>query len=265
MKKLLSLLAGVMFFASASAVTPYKNLYVQAEVYPSGAGVVYLDAKDDDDKAYVYEMSEDFDEKVFIKETFAENGGGDQMESQLGCQADKGMYEAKLLVECGDEYELVCVANQIREDGHYYPAVCYMSHTGTSTNDFQFSWEFSSPEGNLVNVNSLNHPEDGNSDGVGRDGVFALWTDDEVEVDTHLYAIFRKKGETTPYFDPDYSDEVVVPGDVNKDGVCNIDDARAIADKRVGKGSIKESLADINGDGEVNIADAVKIAADLKK
>lgn len=58
MKKIFTLIAGVMLAASASATTPYKALYVTAEACPAGSGVVYLDVKEGD-KAYVKAQSED--------------------------------------------------------------------------------------------------------------------------------------------------------------------------------------------------------------
>ncbi len=270
MKKLFTLLAGALLFSiSAHAgVTPYKNLYTVAEVYPTGAGEIYLAAKNEAQQAYVWEQSEDYGQNVFIQETIGENGTNDQYNTREGYEMDASgslsNYEEGLYIEPAPGYEFVCVTNAIQSTGVYYPDICYQSHTGTGTDNFVFSWDYSTTDINLINVNSAARAEDGNSgdDSIGQDGVFALdnW---DAEPNTHLYVIFRKVGDESPIFDKDYSPNV--SGDVNGDGIVNEDDATAIADFRLGKVSIMEKYADVNGDGVINIADAVKIITELQK
>ena len=220
MKKIFTLIAGVMLAASASAETPYKNLYTVAEVYPAGAGLVYLDAKNEAQKEFVKEQSEDFEENVFIKETIGENGSQDQYVDKEGYQEDAtgtlGNYEELLFVEPNPGYEFVCVSNTIKEDGIYTPAECYQSHTGEGTDSFVFSWEYSITDGNLINVNSASHEVDGNSTDPGQQAVFDKDNWDE-EPNTTLYVIFRKTGEELPKFDPTITgiNSVLRPADEN--------------------------------------------------
>ncbi len=206
MKKIFTLTAAVFAFAlSASATTPFKNLYVEAEIVPSEAGLIYLDSKNDEDRAVQKAVSDDYDTTVFLKGTFGENGDATQWTGNEGYQADAsgnlGNYEANLIIEPAEGYEFVCVSNQIKEDGAYEPSICYQSHTGTGTADFKFSWEYamSGEVQNLVNINSEAREVDGQSDGIGREGTFALdnWSETP---DTKLYVIMRKVGETTPSF-----------------------------------------------------------------
>ena len=266
MKKLFTLAVGMLLVTCASATTPYKNLHTVAEAYPAAAGVVYLAPKNAEQAEFVYDQSEDFESKVFIKETVGENGSQDQYSGAGGYQIDASealsMYEELLYIEPAEGYEFVCVTNEIQPSGLYYPDICFQSHTGTGTSDYVFSWDYSIEEGNLINVNSASRAEDGNSDTPGQAGVFALENWDE-EPNTTLYVIFRPIGAKSPYFDPDHAPFEV--GDVNGDGIVNEDDADAIANSRLGKTTIKEKYADTNGDGEINIADAVKIISDLQK
>lgn len=193
MKKILSLLAGVMFTLTASAVsTPYKNLYVEAGV-GSGSGLVYLDVNEEDDRAFVYGISEDIAENVFLKATIGENG----TESNTGgVNSGVGRYFAKLYVYADAGYELVALTDKVKEDGVYTNEDCFAVHkNGVDT--FDYTCDDETPLS--INVNNMvTHPnDDGNSDTPGRDAVFAKWTGNE-SVDTHIYAIFRKVGDEFP-------------------------------------------------------------------
>ena len=264
MNKFFATLAAALFFSvNASATTYFKNLYVEAEVVPAGAGVIYLTAKNDDDAKYVYSVSEDYAENVNIYATLGENGTQDQYTGCTGYAVDASgslsNYEVQLYIEPTDGYEVVCVTNTIQPSGLYYPDVCYQKHTGTGYDNFVFSWDYTTGEnGNLINVNSSSREVDANSDegNIGRDGAFALdnWSENP---DTKLYVIFREKGTDNPKFDPDYAPLKL--GDANTDGEINLKDAEAIAAYRLNKGSINPKYADANGDGEINIADAVKV------
>ncbi len=264
MNKFFTMLAVAFLFAvNVSATSTFKNLYVEAEVVPAGAGVIYLTAKNEDDEKYVYDVSEDYDQKVRLLATLGENGTYDQYNTRDGFSADAsgtlGNYEAKLLIEPAEGYEFVCVTNTIQPSGVYFPAVCYQQHTGTGTENFVFSWDYDTTDtGNLINVNSSSRAADGTSaDGdIGRDGAFALdnWSETP---DTKLYVVFREKGTDNPKFDADYSP--LKPGDANADGTIDMKDAEAIAIYRLGKGTVNPKYADANEDGEINIADVVKI------
>lgn len=193
MKKILSLLAGVLFTLTASAgSTPYKNLYVEASV-GTGSGLVYLDVYNQDDQAYVYDMSLDIDENVFLKATIGENGS----ESNTGgVNSGAGRYLANLLVYADAGYELVALTDKVKADGVYTNEDCYAVYkNGTDT--FDYTCDDETPLS--INVNNMTtHPnDDGNSAEPGRDGVFAKWTGNE-SVDTHIYAIFRKVGDQFP-------------------------------------------------------------------
>lgn len=265
MNKLFATLAAAFLFTlNASATgTPFKNLYVEAEVVPAGAGVIYLTGKNDDEMKYIHDVSEDYGEKVKLLATLGENGSYDQYNTRDGFSVDAsgtlGNYEAKLLIEPAEGYEFVCVTNTIQPSGVYFPDVCYQQHTGTSVQDFVFSWNYDTAEtGNLINVNSSARESDGTSaeNDIGRDGVFALnnWSETP---DTKLYVVFRETGTDNPKFDPDYSP--LKPGDANADGVVDVKDAEAIAAYRQGKGTVNPKYADANGDGEINVADIVKV------
>lgn len=258
-----TLAAALLFSVNASAASSIKNLYVEAEVVPSGAGVIYLTAKNDADAKYVKSMSEDYGETASLLITLGENGTPDQFTGCTGFAADAsgtlGNYEAQLYIEPADGYEVVCVTKTIQPSGLYYPDVCYQQHTGTSNADFVFSWDYTTGEnGNLININSASREVDGDTGetGIGLDGAFALdnWSETP---DTKLYVIFRETGTTNPSFDPDYAPLTL--GDANTDGEINLKDAEAIAAYRLNKGSVSTKYADVNQDGEINIADAVKI------
>ena len=215
MKKSLLFVAGLLLASNMLASTPYKNLYAEVTAYPAGAGTVYLTSKTGD-ADYIAAASEDYDETAFIKFTPGENGNDYQKcegfcadaTGEVGSGA-AGMYEAVLYILPEDGYEFVCLANQIAEDGIYYPAICYQSHTGENAQSYVFSWEFSTEEGNLINVDNPAHISEGDNHGpdantgdpggIGQSGVFALGTWGETP-DTKMYAIFRKIGDELPKF-----------------------------------------------------------------
>lgn len=104
MNKFLSLaVVSFIFSLNATAVTPFKNLYVEAEVVPSEAGNVYLTQKNDTEQPYVKEVSSNYGPKVFIKATLGENGSQDQYNTREGYEMDASgalsNYEVKLLLE----------------------------------------------------------------------------------------------------------------------------------------------------------------------
>ena len=206
MKKSLLFVAGLLLASNMLASTPFKNLYAEVTAYPAGAGTVYLTSKTGD-ADYIAAASEDYDETAFIKFTPGENGNDYQKcegfcadaTGEIGDGA-AGMYEAVLYILPEDGYEFVCLANQIAEDGIYYPAICYQTHTGENAQSYVFSWNFSTEEGNLINVDNAAHASEGSSDNLKQEGVFALGTWGETP-DTKMYAIFRKIGDELPKFD----------------------------------------------------------------
>ena len=206
MKKTSLFIATLLVVSSLQASTTYKNLYVEVNAYPKGSGSVYLTAKAGDAN-FIAAASDDFSESSYIKFTPAENGN-----DYAGCEgfcADAtgkigsgaaGMYEAVLYILPKKGYEFVCLANQIAEDGIYYPHICYQSHTGEDTQNYVFSWGFSTEEGNLINIDNAAHAAENSSDGIDQSGVFALGTWSETP-DTKMYAIFRKIGDEFPKFE----------------------------------------------------------------
>jgi len=224
MKKILSVCAFMLACVAANASTPYKNLYVVAEAYPSGSGLVYLGAKNSTDDAYVKEQSEDLGETAFIKYVGAENGDGikdgttGELEDKTGsCKATDHIFELNLHYEAAAGYELLCLAEKIAEDGVYTADMCYSVIHGESLIDnrtFDFDYSVTPLR---INVNNANHPEDGNdNDGNNPENRQKLldegtWNDTP---DTYVYAIFRKIGETTPSFNPEPSAVQGVNADV---------------------------------------------------
>lgn len=201
MKKLFTLLAGVVFAASASAVTPYKNLYVEAEVAPTGVGEVYLDVKNDDERNYVKDQSDDYGDTAFLMANFGENGGADTNGPE--CYNGKaGIYEAVIYAEAAEGYEFVCLSSVLKEEANavYTYADCFMPFSGEGNDESPRVYDWSLYEliadGVRININNEDHAEDGNSD-TGRDVVFGYdnWSDTP---DTKVYAIFRKVGAEYP-------------------------------------------------------------------
>lgn len=219
MKKIFTLIAGVMLAASASA-TPYKALYVTAEVCPAGSGVVYFDVKAGD-KDYVKAKSDDYGETAFLKYVGGENGGGD--EAAAGSFGGNiGTYEAIVYAEPESDYEFVCLAGVLKtgENAVYTAADCFLPMTGEGQTDRVYSWDYYADiaNGNMINVNNPDHAQDGHSeDGPSREEILAdesYWTGD---VDTKVYVIFRQKGAEYPKFDSEVTgvNSVLAPVDNN--------------------------------------------------
>ena len=201
MKKIFTLIAGIAFASGAFATTPYKCLHAEATVSPTGGGVVYLAAKNDDEAGFVVDNSEDYGETSFIKFVGGENSNGQSMQEGVG--AGIGFYEIKVFAEAEAGYELVCYANKIKEDGVYTKEDCYTVIHGDSEQDFSFDFEYTG-EGDKINVNNIDHPEDGNSsDGPSREDLYNNFDAYSTGVDTYIYVIFRKVGDELPKFDPE--------------------------------------------------------------
>ena len=213
MKKIFSLFALLTVVVAVNATTPYKNLYVTAQVAPSGSGTVYLSVQPGEE-AYVLSQSEDFDEFVSIQATIGENGSEP---CTYAYNSKNPMYEVCVEVEPAAGYELVCLASKIKEDGVYYPEDCFAVFTSWDSSARSRAGNFDytvTPEmGFIVNVNNVitHKDEDGNSSsGPSRDTCFgdsSKWRDTP---DTEIYVIMRKKGESLPKVDltnlPDYVD-----------------------------------------------------------
>ena len=201
MKKFLSLLSVIALAASANA-TPYKALYVEAEPVPEGAGIVYITTKDAEDDDYVVEKSEDGDEIAYMKWVAGENSNG---ADYPGCTGGIGMYEVLIQAEPAAGYEVVCVANTIKEDGIYSESDCYaVIHGQNQALGWTFDFDYTNivEMGVKISVNNPEHPEDGHSEnGPSRDAVledFYSYVNDEP--DAYVYVIFRKKGDELPKF-----------------------------------------------------------------
>ena len=198
--------AGVLSVVSASA-TPYKALYVEASVYPSGAGTVYLSSKNDEDAGYVKEKSASPGETAFIKCVLGENGNTDV----VGCNARGGVYEVVIDAVHSNGYELVCYADKIREDGIYRDSDVYPVIKGNGEFFRQWSVEWTG-NGDWINIDNPELPTRGNE----RDAVFNDFDNNVSEnPDTHVYAIFRKVGDELPRYD---GDETITISDKATDG-----------------------------------------------
>ena len=201
MKKILSFIVVALVALSIDA-TPYKALYVEAEAVPEGAGIVYIATKDAEDDDYVVEKSEDGDEIAYMKWVAGENSNG---ADYLGCTGGIGMYELIIQAEPAAGYEVVCVANTIKEDGSYSESDCYaVIHGQNQALGWTFDFDYSNiaEMGVKISVNNPEHPEDGHSEnGPSREEVledFYSYVNDEP--DTYVYVIFRKKGDELPKF-----------------------------------------------------------------
>ena len=71
---ILTIASALLSFVANGAPTPIKNLHLYAEVFPKGAGVVYLAPKAKDN-AYIKEQSSTFGNTAMLKYTTRENGG----------------------------------------------------------------------------------------------------------------------------------------------------------------------------------------------
>lgn len=202
MKKIFSLIAFVMVVLAANANTPFKNLHVVAKTSPSGAGTVYLRTIiGNDDVNYVRAMSDEPGDEAFIQITLGENNTEN---SSYGCNNNNPAYLLLVDVEPAEGYELVCLANKIKEDGVYHASDCFAVFDTDNAGIRQTSFDFTPSEyGFMININNINHPVDGESNDStrNRDVTFAneaLWSD---KVDTEVYAILRKIGDKKPELD----------------------------------------------------------------
>ena len=203
MKKFLSFIAVAVACISAGA-TPFKALYAEVEAVPSGAGVVYLNPKNAEDEAYVFDQSLDWDEVAYLMWVGGENSEG---ADYPGCTGGTGLYEVLVVAEPAAGYEVVCVADTVREDGIYTEADCYaVIHGESAAAGFTFDFDYSTitEMGVKINVNSTNHPQDGHSQDDGwpdRDEVLANFKSYVSDTpDTYVYVIFRKVGDELPKF-----------------------------------------------------------------
>jgi len=204
----LLVMAGLIIAGNASATTPFKCLYVAGHVAPTGAGTVYLNAKNDDEGKWVKDKSAAAGEEVFIKYIPGENGGT-EAPAPIGWNKGIGVYELKVDVTAASGYELVCYANNLNEDGLYgaddvYAVIKNDENRGLSTGR---TWEFNwTGEDDWVNANVPDavHQVDGNSSGEingNRETLFDMDALFHSTPDAHVYAIFRKTGEEFPKFD----------------------------------------------------------------
>ncbi|MBQ8452268.1 MAG: hypothetical protein IJ539_00640 [Prevotella sp.] len=204
MKKIFTLMASLVLVLNVNA-TPFKALYVEAVAQESGAGKVYLAAKSTEDEGYVYDISEEEGSTAFIKWVAGENSDGADL--KIGCTKQIGMYEVLIHAFPADGYELVCYADKVKEDGIYTEDDCYaIIHGENASGGWSFDFDFTG-NGDKINVNNVDHPQDGHSeDGPSRDDVYAAFEDYVSETpDTYVYVIFRKIGDELPKFVP--SDE----------------------------------------------------------
>lgn len=223
MKKFLLILGGVILSLSASAGEGIvKKLHVVAEVHPIGAGTVYLHAKckggnAEAERQYVYDRTggrgdastnwnadQGWEEKAELWYVPGENGSM----KDVDCTHTNPIYEAVMKARPADGWELVCYANKIKEDGIYYPEDCYALIHGDSGDprncDFDYrgeEWHADNTGEHWINANNniTEHPE---KDGSNQKDVFNTITsrDDFPCVDSHVYAIFRRVGESLPTF-----------------------------------------------------------------
>lgn len=265
--KHLFVLAAAMFALGAGASTPFKNLYVTAEVYPSGAGEIYLSPKESD-KDFVKAQSEGFGEFVELKVSIGENGSQDQYVDHTGyvldASGDLGMYEAVIEIHPAEGYEFVCLATEISPTDIYDPSMCLQRHTGDRSADYEFFWNYMTDGRNFINVNSADHEVDMTSDeaGEGEDAhtlCFQNFPFSETP-DRQLFAIFRKIGEETPCFEDGLESDL--KGDANGDEEVTMEDAEFLTSYLIGMTPAEEvnlEYCDVNGDNEVNIADVLCI------
>ena len=225
---ILTIASALLSLVANGAPTPIKNLHLYAEVFPKGAGVVYLAPKAKDN-AYIKEQSGTFGSTAMLKYTTRENGGADDPNAQGGdCQQGVAMYEALVYAKANDGYEFIGLAPDAW-DGKYKTTDLYAVHTGDDGNSFRFSFNYDGIEDGLaINANNPRHDADGDDDsgkdvvgdaGKGQPYVFANkpWSNTP---DTYIYAIFRKKGDVTPAID--FSGEVEL--DAFKPAPANDDD-----------------------------------------
>lgn len=220
MKKLFTLIAGLALAAAANASTGYKCLYTEANVYPAGAGEVYLYVRDEEHPEYIKDISADYDpESAFLKAVIDIQGGwGPEDDEGNGKVEDctngvsHDALRAIIYAMPYDGYELVCYANAIQEDGIYGRKDCFAvlhEYSGESPEKVM-DWEYTGA-GDMINVNNPDHPENANSDKddpnkpMPEDCVLDeyndLWNESP---DCVVYVIFREEGAEYPMFDADF-------------------------------------------------------------
>ena len=201
MKKFLSFIF-VAVVATSIDATPYKALFVEAEAVPSGAGLVYIESKSAEDDDYIFDRSNESDETAYFMWVGGENSNG---ADYPGCTGGIGIFEVLIQAYPEDDYEVVCLANTIKEDGNYTESDCYaVIHGQNQALGWTFDFDYSAitEMGVKISVNNVEHPQDGHSeDGPSRDEVFADFMAYASETpDAHVYVIFRKKGDELPKF-----------------------------------------------------------------
>ncbi len=205
MRKLFALFVGMVFAASANAgITPFKCIYIQANVVPTGCGEIYVDAKNEEDQKYIVYQDEDYMDDTFtFKYVGGENGGGGDA---IGCNAGAGVFEVKMYAEPLPGFELVCYADKIIEGDQpvYTASDCFAVIHGDAEN--ARTWDFAyTGEGDMINIGNKNHTkEDGTSadDTPSREDCMqpSFWEEYQ-EPETYVYVIFREIGEEYPKLD----------------------------------------------------------------
>lgn len=226
MKKFFTFIA-VVAMATVANATPYKNLHVEAEIYPAGSGLVYLDPTEVNEN-FVQEQSEDYAEKVTLKGTFGETANKTNMANRptfvQDCTGDLSNYPVLLTIVPADGWEFVCVANEISATGEYTPANCYITYEGTTIEDFVFSFDYKMREQNPINANSALREEDSNAEtnlsDYDIDRQNEAWNKGgwHETPDTKYYVIMRREGETTPSFSAESTGIINLRSDKTADG-----------------------------------------------
>ncbi len=222
MKKFLLILGGVILSLSASAIgeASVKHLYVVAEAHPTGAGTVYLHAKNkagnaDAERQYVYDRTggrgssptwnadQGWEEKAELWYCPGENGSM----KGVDCTGTNPIYEAVMMAQPNDGWELVCYANQIKESGIYTPEDCYALIHGDSGDPRECDFDYTGEEyhndntgEHWINANNnlaAHNDKDGSSQSDVFNAITGLWY---TPVDAQVYAIFRRVGEELPRF-----------------------------------------------------------------
>lgn len=187
-----------------------KNLYVQVEAVPLGAGEVYV-ASRPDHSSYVKE-STGWGSVSSMKAT-VENNGSDV--------DGASMYEAVVQAKPAEGYEFVCYSYEPEFDnGIFLAADIYReaSSTDADTRQWTYATEAMGVNGTGAIVNVVSPlRNDGNSDAPGKDKLFSegTWSDTP---DRYIYAIFRKTGDTYPMLDELLPVEMIAAGRKNRDG-----------------------------------------------
>ena len=150
---ILTIASALLSFVANGAPTPIKNLHLYAEVFPKGAGVVYLAPKAKDN-AYIKEQSSTFGNTAMLKYTTRENGGADDEKAQGGdCQQGVAMYEALVYAKANDGYEFIGLAPDAW-DGKFVTTDLYAVHTGDDGNSYRFSFNYDGIEDGLA-INAI--------------------------------------------------------------------------------------------------------------